>query len=238
MPVLEALLDERAVLDRVVIARTAHGDAIDEILSAARARGVRVERADQARVTKLSRNGRHDQGVVAAVASPGLAELDAWLPHRHGALSLVVLDGVTNPANVGMIIRSVVAAGLDGLVLPVAGSPDVGPLVVKASAGVALFGPVLRTPTALDAVAALRAADVHVVGLGPRRHASLWETTFPTRVALVVGNETAGVSHTAGALVQDWCHIPLGAGVDSLNVASAVAVAAFELARRRATRSP
>src|SRR3954453_17386234 len=116
--VMEALDDERVTVDKVLVARNAHGDTVDAILDRARHRGVRVERTTQERVTRISRNGRHDQGVVADVAAPGLAELDEWLAANPAPsrASLVVLDGVTNPSNVGMIIRAVTAAGVSGTV--------------------------------------------------------------------------------------------------------------------------
>jgi 23S rRNA (guanosine2251-2'-O)-methyltransferase len=233
MPVLEALLDPRAVVRRVVIARRAQGDAIERIVGAAAARGVHVEWADAARVTRLSRNGRHDQGVVADVASPGLAELDGWLAAHRGPVALLQLDAVTNPSNVGMLIRTATAAGLDGVVLPRAGCPDIGPLVVKASAGVALSATVLRAPDAPAAGRALVAAGVQLVGLDRRAEVALWDTSLGDRVAVVLGNETSGISPPVAALMSEWCTIPLWGGVDSLNVAAAGAVAAFEFARRR-----
>jgi 23S rRNA (guanosine2251-2'-O)-methyltransferase len=136
-----------------------------------------------------------------------------------------------------MIIRTATAAGLDGVVLPRVGSPDVGPLVVKASAGVALSATVLRTHTATDAAAALAAAGVTLVGLDAAAATDLWSVGLPDRVGFVLGNETTGVSPAVAAQVEQWCAIPLTGGVDSLNVASAAAVVAFELARRRGSRS-
>lgn len=234
MPVLEAVLDPRAVIEKVLVARGAHGEAIDRIVSAARERGVSVEMTDAQRVTRVSRNGRQDQGVVADIASPGLASLDDWLAGHDGPVQLVLLDGLTNPANVGQVIRSAVAAGVDGVILPRFGSPEVGPLVVKASAGIALFAPILRAPASVDAARTLRGAGVQLVGLAAGIGDDLWSAALPERVAFVFGNETGGVSPAVADLIGSWCSIPLAAGVDSLNVASAAAVLVFELARRRA----
>ena len=237
MPVLEALRDEALVLDKVVLARSAHGPSIDEIVTAARARGIRVERADATRVTRLSRNGRHDQGVVADVVAAGVADLDSWLDRAQPAgttTDVVVLDGVTNPANVGMVIRAATAAGL-AVVLPRQGSPDLGPLVVKASAGVAFRATVLRAPTAADACRALRTAGWSLVALDAAAPTTIWDP-LPAPVALVVGGETAGLTPAVEEVVAERRSIPLGSGVESLNVATAAAVAAFELRRQRGTR--
>jgi len=235
MPVLEALLDPGAAVSKVVIAHRAQGETIDRITAAAADRRIRVERADPARVTRLSRNGRHDQGVVAEVASAGLQELDAWLVAAPaGPAALVVLDGVTNPSNVGLLIRSAVAARLDGVVLPRAGVPDVGPLVVKASAGVALSATLLRSPSAAGAVDAVVAAGFMPIGLTPGADEDLWSAELPPRVALVLGGETAGLSPEVATKLARCLRIPLADGVDSLNVAVAGSIVAFELARRRA----
>jgi len=233
MPVLEALLDEALAVDKVVLARSAHGGSVDDLVAAAHRRGVPVERADATRVTRLSRNGRHDQGVVADVVAPGLADLDAWLAAPGGApaVDVVVLDGVTNPANVGMVLRVATAAGL-AVALPRQGSPDLGPLVVKASAGVAFRAQVLRCATAEAGCRSLAAAGWALVALDADAPATIWDP-FPARVALVLGGETEGISAPVAELVAERRSIPLQAGVESLNVATAAAVAAFELGRQR-----
>lgn len=234
LPVLEALADERIEFDKVLIARGARGDHIDAIADAARRRGVMVRRVEAARVTRISRNGRHDQGVVADVVMPGLGELDAWLADRGpGPIAVLVLDGVSNPANVGMIVRTAEAAGLDATVLPRAGSPDVGPLVIKASAGVALHATVLRSATAVDAVASLLSAGIEVIGLAGGAGDDVFETPLPDRVAFVLGNETDGLTDEVARRVRRVVSLPMAGGVESLNVASTAAVVAYELVRRR-----
>jgi 23S rRNA (guanosine2251-2'-O)-methyltransferase len=104
--------------------------------------------------------------------------------------------------------------------------------VVKASAGVAFRAPVLRAATAEEGCAALRDGGFRVFGLaaaGP----SLLDADLPRRVALVLGNETDGLSAAVRAECDATLAIPMQGGVESLNVASAAAVAAFELLRRR-----
>lgn len=226
MPVLEALLDDAVRVDKVLLARSARGESVDDIVRAASARGVAVQRVAPEKVTRISGNGRHDQGVVADVDAPGLGELADWLP-GPAACALLVLDGVTNPANVGMVVRTVTAAGLDGVVLPRAGSPDVGPLVIKASAGVAFRATVLQTATAASGVAALAAAGVEVIGLRGGGE-SVFGAPLPDRVAFVLGNETDGVS----VAVDRWLSIPLANDVESLNVAVAAGIVAYEVSQR------
>ena len=235
LAVLEALADEAVTVTQVLLARTLRGPAADEVLTAAARRGVVVKRLAPEKVTRISGDGRHDQGVVADIAADGIEPLERWLGRSGpGArASLLLLDGVTNPANVGMIIRSATGAGLSGVVLPEAGSPDVGPLVVRASAGIALRATVLRCPTAAGGVAALAAAGFAIHGLRATAADVVFTADLPDRAAYVLGNETDGVSPAVSELVDRWLAIPLAAGVESLNVASAAAVVAFEVARRR-----
>lgn len=235
-PVLEALRDDSLQVDKVLLAEDLHGEPVRAIREAAQARGIPVTRASAHRVKVLAGNGRHDQGVLADVIAPRMAPLDEWLDGllESGAdAAVLVLDGVTNPANVGMILRSATAAGLDGVLLPRRGVPAIDPLVVKASAGVAFRAPVLRAATAVAGCGALRDSGFTVLGLdatGP----SLYGADLPGRVALVLGNETDGISAPVDAALHGRVAIPMRGEVDSVGVASAAAVAAFELVRRRA----
>lgn len=233
-PVLEALTDRQLAVDKVVLAENAHGPVVREILDAAAGRGVPVRRASAHRVKVLAGNGRHDQGVLADVVAPRMRQLDAFLGSLGAtAAAVLVLDQITNPANVGMILRTATAAGLTGVVLPRRGVPAVDPLVVKASAGVAFHAPILRCASASEACAALATAGFEVLGLAGNADAALFSARIPQRSAFVLGNETSGVSPQVRELVDRWLSIPMCGGVESLNVASAAAVLSFELLRRR-----
>lgn len=234
-PVLEALADPALIVDKVMVAERARGDAVAEILDAAAGRGVPVHRVSAHRVKVLAGNGRHDQGVLADVVAPRMHPLDRALGRLGSCAAVLVLDAITNPANVGMILRTATAAGMDGVVLPRRGVPAIDPLVIKASAGVAFHAPVLRTATAEQACRALRAGGFAVLGLSGSAPGapSLFDHCPPPRVAYVLGNETSGVSPAVTATLTGWITIPMAGGVESLNVASAAAVLCFDWARRR-----
>jgi 23S rRNA (guanosine2251-2'-O)-methyltransferase len=227
-PVLEALADERIVVDKVLLADNARGPQVGELLRAAERRGVEVRRVTALQVTRVSRNGRQDQGVVADVVAPALRRLDAEVAAGlRGAV--LVLDGVTNPQNVGMILRTAVGAGIRGIVMPRQGVPDLGPLVVKASAGVALDAAVLRTDTVDEGVDLLRQSGFRIFGLVSDALRTIWDPRpFPDRAAFVLGSETVGLS----VAVDEQIAIPMSGTVDSLNVAVAAGVLCFELVRR------
>jgi 23S rRNA (guanosine2251-2'-O)-methyltransferase len=228
-PVLEALYDPSLSVAKVVVADNATGGSLQEILRAAEKVDVPVERATASRVKWLAGNGKHDQGVVADVDAPRMTPLEEFVRARgKRPTNVFLLDGVTNPGNVGMILRTATGAGFDGVILPRAGTPHVGPLVIKASAGVAFQAPIVNTSTARTAVDLLRTAGYHIYGLSARSHVSLFKADLAPRAVYVLGGETNGLTVPTDSDLQ----IPLNAGVESLNVAIAAAVVAFEVTNR------
>ncbi|MBW3556672.1 MAG: RNA methyltransferase [Actinobacteria bacterium] len=228
-PVLEALADDRLAVDKLLLADSARGDAVQQLIAAAGRRGVEVRRVPAQQVTRISRNGRHDQGVVADVVAPALRRLSAEVAATLSG-PVLVLDGITNPQNVGMILRTATAAGLAGVVLPRVGVADLGPLVIKASAGVAFEAPVLRAHDVASAVELLREGGFRIFGLSSGSNRLLWDARpFPERSAFVLGSETAGLS----VAVDDELSIPMAGHVESLNVAVAAGLLCFELVRRQ-----
>lgn len=239
-PVLEALADPELEVDKVILADTARGAGASEIQRAATDAGVTVQRASAHRVKVLAGNGKQDQGVLADVVAPRMRPLAQALADRTPPAPLLVLDGITTPANVGMILRTATAAGLGGIVVPRKGVAALDPLVVKASAGVAFRAPVLRSATALDAAEQLTDAGFAVYALGSTdatstgtgQAQSLFDADPPARSAFVLGGETEGVDPDVAGYVASWLSIPMPGDVESLNVSAAAAVLCFDLVRR------
>jgi 23S rRNA (guanosine2251-2'-O)-methyltransferase len=233
-PVLEALSDYSLRVDKVVIAEGTRGPAIEEIREMAADRAVPVQHASAHRVKVLSGNGRHDQGVVADVVARQMRPLvDALEDPKRAPQTILLLDGLTTPANVGMILRTATAAGMDGIVVPHRGVASLDPLVVKASAGVAFHAPVLRTRTAGDAAELLTEAGYPLYALEANAPESIFSAELPSRAVFVLGSETSGLSDDVRAQVHQSISIPMQGGVESINVASAAAVVCFELLRRK-----
>lgn len=231
-PVLEALADRALTVDKVILADTARGPAAREILDAAADRRVPVQRASPHRVKVLAGNGKQDQGVLADVVAPRMRRLTDALDRGSTPASVLLLDGITTPANVGMILRTATAAGLDGIVVPRRGVATIDPMVVKASAGVAFHAPILRCASAAEAAEDLRAAGYPLYGLAADAASSLFTATLPKRAAFVLGGETNGVSPEVDRLLTGRLSIPMPGPAESLNVSSAAAVLCFELVRR------
>ena len=235
-PVLEALADPDLEVDKVVLADTARGAQAAEIRRAAKAAGVAVHPASAHRVKVLAGNGKQDQGVLADVVAPRMRPLAAALACDDDAPERVLLlDGITTPANVGMILRTATAAGIAGIVVPRRGVASLDPLVVKASAGVAFHAPVLRCGDTAEAAELLTGAGYPLFGLAGSGGQNLFDAELPARAAFVLGAETAGVSSAVREHVTGWLTIPMPGPAESLNVSAAASVLCYELTRRELT---
>ena len=234
-PVLEALENPALAFGRLLVASNAKGDAVEKILKRAKERRVELERCGLKFVNRISKNRKHDQGVALDIIAKRMNSLDGWLKDggRTNRADLLLLDGVNTPANVGLLIRSATAFGLDGIIIPRKGSPPVSPLVVKASAGTALSAPILKAESVSTAIHKLRGHGFHIVGVDMQ---GLPINDFnPARNTVwVLGNETDGLSHQTRATLDEIASIPMVGPVESLNVACAGSILMFDIFKRKA----
>jgi 23S rRNA (guanosine2251-2'-O)-methyltransferase len=239
-PVLETLSVSQVDVRKVFLVNGAKGDVIDRIEQQARRRGVEVERVSDSHLHRISRNAKQDQGVAADVRNPLMQPLDVALSRWRGDGYVLALDGVTNPVNVGMILRSAAGLGCVGVVLPRLGCPEITPMVIKASAGAAYRAPIWRCEKLPPALDALKAQGARVLALDaghgrattplPALLASA--SRAPQRPVFVLGNESEGISPAVTQRVDAFVSIPMTSGVESLNVACAAAIVCYALGSR------
>jgi len=221
----------RRVRDVWISESATPGPSLAAVESLAVAARVPVRRVAEARLEAEARTDA-PQGVLAHAAALEDLLLDELASAERPFL--VVADGVTDPRNLGALARAAEIAGATGLVLPRRRAVHITPAVTKAAAGAIEYLSFALVPGVPNALASLESAGVWTVGLAPDAPASLFETDLPgSRVALVVGAEGRGLS----SLVRRRCdlvvRIPQQGRTESLNLATAAAVACFELARRR-----
>lgn len=189
-----------------------------------------MRRVPVAELDELTSGVTH-QGVAAlATASPtaGIRDLTGDL--------VVVLDGITDPHNLGAIARSAEIAGACGLVLPRRRSAHRSPAAEKTSAGALSWLPVAVVPNIATGLAQLADAGFWSVGLDAAATATVWSTgLLDGRVAVVVGAEGTGLSRLVSERVDELIGIPMAGHVASLNASTAAAVVLFEVVRRRST---
>lgn len=233
-PVLEVLEQPGLAVRAVFIARRSRGAILDDIRRAASARGVAIVEKSAEDVSRISRKPKQDQGVAADVEAPSMRALSAFLDALGDAerARVLALDNVTTPANVGMILRTATVLGLDGVIVPRRGCPEIGPLVIKASAGVAFRAPILRCAELVDGLSDAKLRGFCVYGLADRGAKELDAVAVRERSIFVLGNETEGIAEATRPLVDEWVRIPMAHAGDSLNVASAAAIVGYALARR------
>ena len=225
--VLDALENSGVCVVKLHMAETASGAVIDRMLQLAAKRGITVNRTSHERVTRISKNGRQDQGVAADIRTGGYESAEEYFLRSPAQCVFAALDGVTTPENVGMVIRSVAAAGLDGVILPSKGCCGVNPLVIKASAGTVFRTRILRTETLEGALEAARGAGATVCALEASGAVELPAFRPPERVIYVLGGESAGISEPVRRFIRQSIRIPMHNGVESLNVAVAASLVAF-----------
>lgn len=169
------------------------------------------------------------QGIIAVVEQKKWSLADI----AQGKVHLAVLDRVQDPGNIGTIIRTAEAAGWNG-VLVLTGSADIySPKVVRSTMGTMLHLPVVRGLSEDDLRGFLRARDIRLYATSVERSKTYDTCDFTQSVAVVFGNEGAGVSQTLLTCADERIHIPIFGRVESLNVAAAAAVICFEGARQK-----
>jgi 23S rRNA (guanosine2251-2'-O)-methyltransferase len=188
--------------------------------------------------TKLEARAKSEapQGVIAFAAELESADLDILLRGRRGRRPfLVAVDGVTDPGNLGAILRSCDGAGVDGVLIPRHRAVHVTPTVAKAAAGAVEHMPIALVGGLPAALSRLRDAGIWVVGLDDAAERSLFElgNLATDGICIVLGAEGAGLSR----LVRERCDavvsIPMLGRISSLNVSAAAALATYEVARHR-----
>lgn len=225
-PVLEALQQEDLKVHKLHLASSNRQDKIiSEIYALATNRDIEIQHHDRAALARISKNGRQDQGVVLDLILPSYRSSDELKP--EACADLIALEGITNPQNLGMIIRAVAASPCAGLILPLKGNAAIDPLVIKASAGTVFRAKIYHCESALNGLQSLQSKGFNIIGLTGQGTAKLRDLDDQQANIFVMGNETHGLSPAMLALCDKTLAIPLANGVESLNVAVAASLMAF-----------
>jgi 23S rRNA (guanosine2251-2'-O)-methyltransferase len=215
---------------------------LEEIAALARDRGVPVRHVEAAELAVRAVTDA-PQGVIARAQPVPVATLESLVEADEAAASsgasavpfLVVLDGVTDPRNLGSVLRTALAAGATGAVLPAHRSARLSPAATKAAAGAIEHLPIAVVPGIPAGLEQIRRAGVWSVGLDPHGEREIDSLEIADQpLALVLGAEGRGLSSLTRRRCEVLARITLHGPLDSLNVAAAAAVACFTIARRRA----
>ena len=230
--VFEALRTGRAV-DKILYSE---GDKnISHILAAAKQAGVVVSKCDRRKLDSLSRSGAH-QGVMAFAAAHEYSTVENILEYaeRTGRPPLIVVcDEISDPHNLGAIIRSAEAAGAHGVIIPKRRNAGLTAVVAKVSSGALEHIPVVRVSNIPTTLSELKKRGLWVYGTGLVAAADIYKTDLRGPAVIVIGSEGDGM----GRLVTECCdvvmNIPMLGKTQSLNASAAAAVVLFETLRQR-----
>jgi 23S rRNA (guanosine2251-2'-O)-methyltransferase len=228
-PVLEAL---RAGRVREVRVGDRGGDRLRELLALAGQQQVVVRRVPGDVLARQSRGGVH-QGVVADVDETQDYSIEELVKSAVGTPLLVVLDGIEDPHNLGAILRTADAAGVDGVVMQSRRAAALGGAAAKASAGAVSHVKIAEVVNIARAIEELKELGVWSVGLAGEAPASYDTIDFTASTAIVVGAEGAGLRRLVRERCDFLASIPMRGHVGSLNVSVAAGVTLFEAVRQR-----
>lgn len=224
--VVEIFLDE-----------TRHDARIRDVAAVAERAGVKVMKVPTKRLDGFYGGGRH-QGVVARVEmKAAIHSLDEILEQVQGPPLLLLLDGVTDPHNLGACLRVANAAGVHAVVAPKDRAAGISAAVSKVASGAAEATPYIMVTNLARTIDELKEREIWVVGTDERAKQSIYQANLPEAIAWVLGAEGEGMRRLTREKCDLLVRIPMAGAVGSLNVSVAAGICLFDSVRRRSERS-
>ena len=232
--VSEAIRSGRTI-NKVFLADGDTDRALGRLAAMAKDAGAVVVRIDRRRLNEMSLTGAH-QGIIASVAVHGYATIDEILAaaEAKGEAPLIVLcDELSDPHNLGAILRTAECAGAHGVIIPKRRSVGLTAVVGKASAGAVEYIPVARVSNIAAAIRELKERGVWVFGTAADGALPLYSADLRGPAAIVIGNEGEGMSRIVAESCDFKVSIPMKGHISSLNASAAAAILLYEAVRQR-----
>ena len=231
--VMELLRAGRTV-DKLFVAPDQNGRMAD-IVAMAKAAGAVVTQVDRRKLDAMSETGVH-QGVIAQAAAHEYVSLEDILQtaaDRGEQPLIMICDGLTDPHNLGAVIRSAETAGAHGVIIPKRRSVGLTAVVSKTSAGAVEYMPVARVGNMAACIRELKQRGVWIYGTAADGAADLYHTDLKGPAAIVIGSEGDGMSRLVAENCDFTVSIPMFGKINSLNASAAAAVLLYEAVRQR-----
>lgn len=231
-PVLEALKSGREI-DKIFIKKGQPDGSLRPLVKKARDRGIIISEVDKKKLDELS-DGENHQGVVAFVSEIKYKTIDDILKiaeDRGESPFVIILDRITDPHNIGAIIRTAECAGAHGVIMPKRASAPINEIVAKTSAGAVEYANICKVTNLASTIDTLKEKGLWITGADMNGE-SMYDIDFTGGVGLVIGSEGEGISR----LVREKCDfiasIPMKGEVSSLNASVAAGILMYEVVRR------
>jgi 23S rRNA (guanosine2251-2'-O)-methyltransferase len=233
-PVLEALKSRRDRVEKIWVAYGRSGTAVDRILEEARKQRSLVSFKERAWLDEKAGTDKH-QGVLALLSGIETLDLEPFLQGLAADRPrfLVLLDEVQDPHNLGAILRTACAAGVEGILLPKHGGSPLTPAVVKASAGAAAWVPLVRVGNAAETLRDLRERGLVVLGADASAAGRIYEQDLCRDLCIVIGGEAKGLRPVVRKQCDAVASIPMIGPIGSLNASVAAGILFYEAVRQR-----
>ena len=230
-PVREMLAADASAVNTLYVRERDEARFADEIGRVRRAGGA-VKKVEDAELARMAGSEARHQGMVAQVRAYRYADLEALLSQRPDPL--LVVDGVTDPRNLGAILRSAEGAGLEGLILARDRTAEITPAAIKTSAGAWIHLRIAQCGNVSQMLERLKKMEYWVAALAPEGEAGLYDLDVSRSLAVVVGAEGEGLRRLVKEKADFRIKIPMLGRVSSLNVSVATGIVLFEIKRHRA----
>jgi len=225
--VLEALEDDSITIHKLHLSDSNRSAVeLDKMQKIAKRREIEIAYHDKKALSRISKNAKQDQGVALDIVLEKALSEDEFL-EKHSSFRVLALDGIHNPQNLGMIIRSAAAGNVDAILLPTKNAAQISPLVIKASVGTIFRLPIIKTKNLAKTLEKFKSASSEVYTLSSHVQSSYREISYAEKTVFVLGNESDGVSKEVEQLSTSSISIPMNRGVESLNVAVTASLLAF-----------
>lgn len=228
-PVLEALKNSHPI-DKIIIKSGPYAKSLIPVIDEAKKRNIVIQQADGARLDRMA-NGENHQGVIAMISAYSYVSISDIISGKDNAF-VIICDKITDPHNLGAIIRTANCVGADGVIIPKRDSAGVNSVVMKTSAGAVEYTPVAKVTNLASTIDELKERGFWITAADMDGQ-SMYDIDFKGKIAIVVGSEGKGISR----LVREKCdfiaQIPMYGEINSLNASVAAAVLMYEAVRQR-----
>ncbi len=232
-PIMARLRHDPESVKEIYLDNNRQDRRVKDLLRLAEQAAARIVQVEHARIEGMAPNARH-QGVVARVDSRQKAiHLDDVLDTLEEPAFLLVLDGITDPRNLGACLRVADAAGVHAVIAPKDRAVGLTDVAMKAASGAAETVPYIMVTNLARTLRELKERDIWVIGTAGEASEDLYTAQWPVATAWVMGAEGDGMRRLTRETCDALVHIPMGGSVDSLNVSVAAGVCLFEAVRRR-----